>query len=257
MKRKISSIILLIAILTSLFIPVLSVTASAEETTVEVTIKDYASSNNWVNGTQYPTVNVDSNIAATAEGGGNTGKYYTSGNEWRLYQTDNATLTISAAEGCTISSVKITYNVNNSGVLKLSGSNVTSGTEVIVGANSVTFSVGNSGSKTNGQVKVTKISVTYTTAATPTPPPSSCAHTNTTTTTTKDATCTEDGSKTVTCKDCGETLPTESIPATGHNSLIMSQLHRMRRVQKLLSNWTRWYSTSRSAYNNSRCSTFP
>lgn len=31
------------------------------------------------------------------------------------------------------------------------------------------------------------------------------------------ATCTEDGSKTVVCEDCGETLSTEVIPATGHS----------------------------------------
>lgn len=32
-----------------------------------------------------------------------------------------------------------------------------------------------------------------------------------------EATCTEDGSKTVVCEDCGETLSTEVIPATGHS----------------------------------------
>ena len=31
------------------------------------------------------------------------------------------------------------------------------------------------------------------------------------------ATCTEDGSKTVVCEDCGETISTEVIPATGHS----------------------------------------
>ena len=43
-----------------------------------------------------------------------------------------------------------------------------------------------------------------------------CAHTNTTTTTV-DATCTTAGSTTVTCDDCGKTISTTSIPATGHN----------------------------------------
>lgn len=43
-----------------------------------------------------------------------------------------------------------------------------------------------------------------------------CEHTNTTTTTV-DATCTEDGSVTVTCDDCGETVSTETIDALGHN----------------------------------------
>jgi len=43
-----------------------------------------------------------------------------------------------------------------------------------------------------------------------------CEHTNTTTTTVP-ATCTEDGSVTVTCDDCGETVSTETIAALGHN----------------------------------------
>ena len=45
----------------------------------------------------------------------------------------------------------------------------------------------------------------------------SCEHTNTTTTTV-DATCTEAGSTTVTCDDCGETVSTEEIEALGHTT---------------------------------------
>ncbi|MGM9552679.1 MAG: hypothetical protein ACI3V2_00100, partial [Faecousia sp.] len=43
-----------------------------------------------------------------------------------------------------------------------------------------------------------------------------CEHANTTTTTV-DATCTEDGITKVTCNDCGDTLSTVIIPATGHS----------------------------------------
>ncbi|MBQ3166563.1 MAG: hypothetical protein IJC01_04410, partial [Clostridia bacterium] len=43
----------------------------------------------------------------------------------------------------------------------------------------------------------------------------SCGHANKTTTTV-DATCTEAGSTTVTCDDCGETISTEEIPVTDH-----------------------------------------
>ena len=43
-----------------------------------------------------------------------------------------------------------------------------------------------------------------------------CEHTNTTTTTV-DATCTVDGSKVVTCDDCGATVSSETIAASGHN----------------------------------------
>ena len=46
-----------------------------------------------------------------------------------------------------------------------------------------------------------------------------CEHTNTTTTTVE-ATCTEAGSTTVTCDDCGETISTEVIPATGEHTYV-------------------------------------
>ena len=71
-------------------------------------------------------------------------------------------MTISAAPGYTITTVKITYNINYTGVLKLNSSDISSGTAVSVNASSVVFDVGNTGSATNGQVKVTAIEVEYT-----------------------------------------------------------------------------------------------
>ena len=131
--------------------------------TVEVTlnISDYASAHDWVNGTQYTTINVDSNITATADGGGNTGKYYESGSNWRLYQGESATMTISAKSGYTIDKVNITYSVSNTGILKNGANTVNTGTDVTVNASSITFNVGNSGTATNGQVRVTSIYVKY------------------------------------------------------------------------------------------------
>lgn len=46
-----------------------------------------------------------------------------------------------------------------------------------------------------------------------------CDHDHTTRTETP-ATCTEDGSVTVTCDDCGEVLSTETLPATGHSTVV-------------------------------------
>ena len=137
------------------------ITIGAWATTIEVTIGDYATAHAWDNGVKYTEVFLDQNITATVAGGGNTGKYYTAGNEWRLYQTETPKLTISAAEGYVLSAVTITYAVSNSGVL-LSGTNqVASGTEVTASGKSIEFGLGNTGGKTNGQVKITKISVTY------------------------------------------------------------------------------------------------
>ena len=125
-----------------------------------VNISSYATTNGWGNDTKYTTVNIDGNVTATASGGGNTGKYYTSGTNWRFYQTESAELTISAA-GYSIDSVTITFTVSNSGTLEYSGSAITSGEAVATSGSSVVFTVGNSNSATNGQVRITNIAVSY------------------------------------------------------------------------------------------------
>ena len=133
----------------------------AEEVTVSVVIADYADTNNWANGTKYTEIVIDENIKVTAAGGSNTAKYYTSGENWRIYQTESPSVTITAENGKTIVSVKITYAVKNTGCLTLNGENIASGTVVTVDAASVTFSVGNTGSATNGQAQITSIEVIY------------------------------------------------------------------------------------------------
>ena len=131
------------------------------ETTVNLSIKDYAVANSWVNATQYTTVNIDENVTVTAEGGGNTGKYYTTGTNWRLYQLETPSLTFAAEDGYTIKQITITYTVDNTGILTFAGSNITSGDPCAINATSATFGVGNTGSATNGQVRISNISVTY------------------------------------------------------------------------------------------------
>ena len=122
--------------------------------TASVNIGTYASEQGWVNGTQYETVTLDENVTATADGGSNTGKYYSSNSSWRLYANESAELII-ALEGGTLSSVTITYSGNK---LTYNGEDVTSGTSVNVSGNSATFAV--SGSSSNSQV--TAIEVNYT-----------------------------------------------------------------------------------------------
>ncbi len=125
-----------------------------------VTIGNYASANSWSNGTKYTTINLYK-VTATVSGGANSGKYYTDGYEWRLYQTENPTLTISVSGGFTLSSVKITYNVSYTGILVYNETQYASPASINVSGTSATFSVGNSGSATNGQVKITAFEVTY------------------------------------------------------------------------------------------------
>ena len=133
---------------------------SATTTEASVTIEAYAKANGWENSVQYTSLDVDANVTATITGGGNSGKYYTSGQAWRIYQTETPSLTIAAKEG-TISSVTVTYTINNTGVLTLNDANVESGAACVVNAASVTFGVGNTSSATNGQVRVTQIDVVY------------------------------------------------------------------------------------------------
>ena len=130
-------------------------------TKVTVTIGDYATTNSWENATKYLTITMDENITVTATGGDNTGKYYTNGNNWRIYQNETPAVTITAANGKTIKSVKITYASHNNGVLTMNGNNVANATAVEVNAASVTFSVGNTGTADNGQARITAIEVIY------------------------------------------------------------------------------------------------
>ena len=133
-------------------------------------IEAYAAANGWVNSTLYDTITLANGAKVTCSGtpvgdyGQNTGKFYTndSGDDtWRIYQNENPSVVITAAEGKTIASVKITYSIKNDGTLTLNGENIASGTVVNVNASSVTFSVGNTGTKTNGQAQITAIEVVY------------------------------------------------------------------------------------------------
>ena len=119
-------------------------------TEVSTTIADYASNNSWVNSTtQYFTINLDP-VTLTAAGGGNTGKYYSSDESWRLYASSNDTLTISVPSGCTLVSTTLTF----SGTLTFGGNNVSSGSEVSLSGTSAVFTV-------TANVKITEISVLY------------------------------------------------------------------------------------------------
>ncbi|MBP5637604.1 MAG: hypothetical protein J6X25_08855, partial [Bacteroidales bacterium] len=133
-----------------------------ESRTVEIVISEYAAANNWTNGTKYTSVQKDG-VTFTVSGGNNSGKYYTSGTNWRLYQADtpSPTLTISAGDNYELVSVKIEYESVNTGVLTFDGSNLSSGQQVAFGAgiHRASYGVGNSGTATNGQARITKMTV--------------------------------------------------------------------------------------------------
>ena len=146
-------------------------TPDPEAGTVKVVIADYAAANGWANGTNYKSVPLNSYITASVIGTPignyplNTGKYYTDGQNWRIYQTEAATLTI-AANGTTIVSVKVTYVSEKTGVLTFNGKNITSNTVVTVNANAITFGITDTNAdEDKGQVRITAIEVVYDNAA--------------------------------------------------------------------------------------------
>ncbi len=150
-----------------------SVTSSGGGNTISASksVSDYATANSWSNGTKYTSLAIDNvATASVGNGAGNTGKYYTTGNEWRFYQTESATIVISVSNGYLLDKITFTYNIDNTGVLKNSSSQtVSSAVEQTVSGSSVTFSVGNSGNATNGQVKFTAFSVSYHLSSLPVP----------------------------------------------------------------------------------------
>jgi hypothetical protein len=134
--------------------------SGSSEETAETTIGDYANDNSWEAEHKYTSLALDDKITLTASTGTNTGKYYDTGDvyEWRFYSTESATITISAASGCTLKSITPTFNVKSSGVLKDGDNTLSSGESYSISGTSKTLSI------EVGQVKFTAISVTYETS---------------------------------------------------------------------------------------------
>lgn len=133
--------------------------------TVTVNIASYAEANSWKTsaGTDvypYLTVNMDENVSISVSEGGNNGSFW--GTDWRLYQNQNPAPTITAANGCELQSVTFKYTISNGGTLLFGGTAVASGKQQTLSGSSATFTVGNTGTKTNGQVRISEITVTYT-----------------------------------------------------------------------------------------------
>lgn len=112
-------------------------------------------------GTSVSTMNFDEVVTLKASSGSNNGKVYSSGAEWRFYQSDKGTLTVTAKEGYTLEKIKVTYTPSKSGVLMLGDAQLATDSIADVSGNSVVLSVGNTSTATNGQVRITAISLKY------------------------------------------------------------------------------------------------
>lgn len=90
--------------------------------------------------------------------------------QWRLYRTAGGNVIVKTLNNCTLKSVKIVYDSNNNGVLLSADERqIQSGQEEPVSGSIVTFGIGNTNNKTNGQVRITEFTVTYETPDTPQP----------------------------------------------------------------------------------------
>ena len=127
--------------------------STPHDETASVTISSYASAHNWVNGTRYETVTINSDVTATASGTStsNTGKYYTSGSSWRFYSSETGYMMITSTNG-NLKSATITFS---NSTLSYNSSNITSGSAVSLSGTSASFYAG-------GTTYITGISVTYT-----------------------------------------------------------------------------------------------
>lgn len=135
------------------------------QTTASVVIKDYATANGWKTKTNYKTVAADENITLTATGGANTGNYYDTDNSWRFYASESGKVTISAKEGYTIVSVKVTYTTKNNGYFLNGEAQVNSDSIINVNAGSIVLAAGGTytekGKEKKSTVFITAIEVVY------------------------------------------------------------------------------------------------
>ena len=142
-------------------------TAGNEESASE-TVNDLADDNSWTTSVQnsevcYTSFSLDSNITISTTGDANCGSVWESSGtkDWRLYQNKGGDIVVTAAAGYRLTSITFTFGTSKSGILLLGEDEVTSGTAVTVSGRSQTFTVGNSTSATNGQVRITGFEVAY------------------------------------------------------------------------------------------------
>lgn len=152
----------------TLFLGALLISMMSMATEVTVSIADYAAANGWENSKQYTSLTMDEVVTVTANPTtgtyNNTGKYYTNGNNWRIYQNENPKIVITAAEGHVLTSVTFTYQSDKTGVMvDAAGKQVLSGEAYSLGnVASATFSVSNTTADvTNGQARISSITVSY------------------------------------------------------------------------------------------------
>ena len=220
MKKRIISAILLTFVAIVAFIPAIGLTASAEDTTVAFTFgaNGSASHNDGSSKTSYSETANGYTLSITGGTNMYTGARDAKGNSCIKLGASSKAGSFSFKVPDDVTSVQIYAAKYKSNTSKLTV-NETSYT-LTKNSNDGAYDVITVDTSSTKTVSVTTVSGGYRVMVNTIVfvVSSDCSHTNTTTTTV-DATCTEAGSTTVTCNDCGETVSTTPIAATGHQNI--------------------------------------
>ncbi len=141
-------------------------------TTVSTTMNDFIDANNLSVSTTsdkhyYTTLNLDDYLTLSTTGDNDCGSFWgTTTHDWRLYQAKGGDAKVTLSNNnYSLKSVKFTFGNSNNGVLLDGTTALTSGTAVDASGTSKTYTVGNSGNATNGQIRITAVEVKYYTSA--------------------------------------------------------------------------------------------
>lgn len=150
------------------------VTSEVEATkTVSISMLDLTSLEGWTNETSHPelpTGTEDLTITSSGTSVGsyalNTGKFYCGTDSktgeayanWRIYQSESAKVKFESTTK-TIKTIKITFEIKNTGTLLLNDTVIESDAVTEINASTAEFTVGNSGTSTKGQIKISAIEV--------------------------------------------------------------------------------------------------
>ena len=151
-----------------------TVTSEVETTkTVSISMLDLTSLAGWTDGTSHPELPTGTeDLTITSSGtpvgsyGLNTGKFYCGTDNktgeayanWRIYQSESAKVKFESTTK-TIKTIKITFEIKNTGTLLLNDTVIESDAVTEINASTAEFTVGNSGTAKNGQIRISAIEV--------------------------------------------------------------------------------------------------
>ena len=151
-----------------------TVTSEVETTkTVSISMFDLTSLEGWTSGTSHPELPTETeDLTITSSGtpvgdyGLNTGKFYCGTDSktgeayanWRIYQAESAKVKFESTTK-TIKTIKITFEAQKTGTLLLNDTVIESDAVTEINASTAEFTVGNSGTAKNGQIRISAIEV--------------------------------------------------------------------------------------------------